>query len=1086
MGTFTNRWLKSGKGHSAKLGYLRPDTNQPYPLVMNSRIYPVTVLLLFSLLLSAQSPDSVFEELKFRFIGPEGNRAIAIAGVAGNPMINYIGAASGGLWKTTDGGINWDPIFDEQDVSSVASLAIAPSQPEQVWVGTGETFVIRPAHAMGDGIYKSEDSGKTWKHMGLEKTGRIGRIIVHPENPDIVYAAALGHTYGPQQERGVYKTIDGGKNWERILFIDENTGAAELALDPDNPDRLMAAMWSVHINTWGLRSGGPGSGIYRSTDAGKSWEALSAYGLPGGEGQEVGKTAVAIAPSEPDIVYALFEIDSPALYRSEDFGNSWTLQTRNHDIAERAPYYTRMAVSPGDPDELYFASVKFSVSKDGGKTIKGGYKAGGDNHDIWLDPTNPDRMMVAHDGCASITLNHGESFQRVVLPIAQMYHVATDDQVPYNVYGNRQDGYSYKGPSNSLQGYIPLGLWTGVGGCESGFAQPDPFDNDIVWSGCYDGGLQRYNTRTGHVRDVRVWPEAGYGWEPGKLKYRWHWNFPLAFSPHKPHRVYAGSQFVHQSDDGGQSWQQISPDLTLNDKTHQQNSGGVAIDNLMTFDGSVLFSIAESPTEPGLIWTGSNDGQVQLTRDGGANWLNVTENIPDLPSWGTIANIEPSRFKKGTAYISVDLHQMADFDPYVYKTEDYGQNWKLISGGIPHSVHSFVHVVREDPKREGMLWVGTDNGLYFSVDDGRKWNRLRNNLPPAPVYWLDIQERFDDLVVGTYGRGYYILDNIAPIREYDLDAAGKDAHLFSLRPAYRFINRQSIKTDGPSLNSGQNPAYGADIHYFLRDSTQQQVQVQIINANNELIRTLEASNKEGIHRVVWDLRYEPTYKPRLQTTPPGRPWVQLNGEGWRPLVTWDLDLMRGQYGPRVVPDTYTVKLIVGNKEYTRKLVVKKDPVSEGSLEEIKEQVAFSLELRDAINQSVTMINQIESIRAELSEIIPRLKQAEDLEKAETLREMAVSIAASLYDIHLTGAREDAFRSPMKLYGRLSALASDITGFGADFKPTDQQREVYSIFNQRLEAVNRKFKTFMEVEVDQLNARLKKSELQLLKGKRIKS
>jgi len=457
--------------------------------------------------------------LKFRFIGPEGNRAIAIAGVSGDPMINYIGAASGVVWKTTDGGLNWDPIFDEQDASSIGAIAITPTNPDIVWAGTGETFVIRPAHAMGDGIYKSEDAGKTWKNMGLEKTGRIGRIIVHPTNPDIVYAAALGHTYGPQQERGVYKTIDGGKTWKQIFFVDENTGAAELALDPKNPDRLLVGMWSIHINTWGLRSGGAGGGVYRSLDGGDTWEALSKKGLPGGAANPVGKTAVAISHSEPNIIYALFEIDSPALYRSEDFGETWTLQTRNHDIAERAPYYTRM-----------------------GKTIESGYRAGGDNHDIWVDPANSDRIMVAHDGCASMSLNHGETFNRIVLP---------------NVYGNRQDGYSYKGPSNSRQGYIPVGLWKGVGGCESGFAQPDPFDNNIVWSGCYDGGLQRYNAKTGHARDVRVWPEAGYGWTPADLKYRWHWNFPMAFSPHTKHRVYVGSQFVHKSDDDGQSWQEV-------------------------------------------------------------------------------------------------------------------------------------------------------------------------------------------------------------------------------------------------------------------------------------------------------------------------------------------------------------------------------------------------------------------------------------------------------------------------------------------------------------------------------------------------
>ncbi|SKB52010.1 WD40/YVTN/BNR-like repeat-containing protein [Maribacter arcticus] len=1053
---------------------------------MKNRLLITPLFFLVFLSTLAQTQSSIFENLEFRFIGPEGNRTIAIAGIPEDPMTTYIGAASGGLWKTTDAGTTWKPIFDNQEVSSIGSLAITPTNPDIVWVGTGETFVIRPAHAMGDGIYKSIDGGKTWKNMGLEKTGRIGRVIVHPTNPDIVYAAALGHTYGKQQERGVYKTVDGGETWKRIFFIDENTGAAELAIDPKNPNRLLVGMWSIQINTWGLNSGGPGGGVYRTTDGGENWEPLTKKGLPGGKENPVGKTAVAISHSNPNIVYALFEIDSPALYRSEDFGETWTLQTRNHDIAERAPYYTRMAVSTTDPNELYFASVKFSISKDGGKTIKGGYSAGGDNHDIWIDPSNADRIMVAHDGGASISINHGETFQRIVLPIAQMYHVSVDDQIPYNVYGNRQDGYSYKGPSNSRQGYIPLGLWQSVGGCESGFAQPDPFDNDIVWSGCYDGGLQRYNAKTGHVRDVRVWPEAGYGWEPGKLKYRWHWNFPLAFSPHTKHRVYVGSQFVHKSDDGGQSWQVISPDLTLNDKTHQQNSGGIAVDNLMTFDGSVLFSIEESELEPGLIWTGSNDGQVQLTKNGGTSWTNVTANIPDLPKWGTIANIEISRYQKGTSYITVDLHQMGDFNPYVYKTEDYGLSWKLISSTVPKSVHSFAHVIKEDPKREGMLYLGVDNGLYISYDDGANWMRFRNNLPPAPVYWLEIQERFDDLVVGTYGRGYYILDNVAPLREFDLDAKNKSAHLFSLRPAYRFIDQQSIKTDGPSLNSGTNPAYGADIHYYLQDSTNQKVEIQVLTDNDEIIRTLKGKQNAGIHRVMWDLRYEPTYKAKLKTTPPGRPWVQLNGEGWRPLVTWDLDLWRGQFGPRVVPKNYKIKLIVGEEEFIRELEVVKDPNSEASLEELTEQVAFSLQLRDAMNLAVTMINDIETIRAELNEIIPKLERSGDRKKSQELRTVAETIIASLYDIQLTGAREDAFRSPIKLYGRLSALASDIGAFGADFKPTDQQREVYAIFNKRLKDVDAKFKKFIDVDIKKLNIQLKNSELQIKNNKKIKS
>jgi hypothetical protein len=465
--------------------------------------------------------------------------------------------------------------------------------------------------------------------------------------------------------------------------------------------------------------------------------------------------------------------------------------------------------------------------------------------------------------------------------------------------------------------------------------------------------------------------------------------------------------------------------------------------------------------------------------------MNVTRNIPDLPKWGTIANIEPSRYTKGTVYITVDLHQMGDFDPYVYKTEDYGQSWKLISGSVPKSVHSFAHVIKEDPKRKGMLYLGLDNGLYISNNDGKSWMRFKNNLPPAPVYWLEIQERFDDLVIGTYGRGYYILDNISPLREFDMDAHNKTAHLFSLRQAYRFQDQQSIKTDGPSINSGVNPAYGADINYYLKDSTDQKVEIQILTGNDEIIRTLEGKKKEGINRVMWDLRYEPTYKPRLQSTPPGRPWVQLNGEGWRPLVTWDLDLMRGQYGPKVVPDTYKVKLIIGNEEFVREVEVLKDPTSEGNLEEIKDQVAFSLELRDAINLAVTMINDIEEIRSELTEVIPKLTKKGDIQKALQLQALSESIAGMLYDIQLTGAREDAFRAPMKLYGRLSALASDITGNGVDFKPTDQQREVYAIFNERLENVDKKFKEFMQVEVKKLNTQLKKSELQIQLDKKIK-
>lgn len=1028
--------------------------------------------LLFTLSLTSYSQslsDKVFENIDFRFIGPEGNRAIAIVGVQGDENITYIGAASGGLWKTSDRGINWKPIFDDQDASSIGSVAIAPSDPDQVWVGTGETFVIRPAHAMGDGIYKSSDAGDTWTIMGLEKSGRIGRVIVHPTDTNTVYAAVLGHTYGPQEDKGVYKTTDGGKSWKKVLFIDSGTGAADLAIDPQNPDILYAAMWSISINTWGLKSGGAGGGIYKSTDGGESWKPMSANGLPGGQANPVGKTAVAVSHSNPNVLYALFEMDSPALYRSDDKGSSWTLQTRNHDIAERAPYYTRIAVAPDNPDEVYCMSVKFCKSADGGKTFEANYKGGGDNHDIWMDPELPDRIMVAHDGCASISSNRGESYQRVVLPIAQMYHVATDDQVPYNVFGNRQDGYSYMGPSNSLQGYIPLGLWKGVGGCESGFAKPDPNDNNIIWSGCYDGGLERYDQRTGIARDVRVWPEAGYGWAPKDMKYRWHWNFPLSFSGHVKSRVYVGSQFVHQSDDGGQSWQVISPDLTLNRKDHQESSGGIAIDNLMTFDGSTLFAIEESALEPGVIWVGSNDGQVNITRDGGENWSNVTANFKGLPEWGTVANIEPSKYKKGKAYVTFDLHQMGDFGTYVFMTEDYGITWKKISTSMPQSVHGFAHCVREDKIKEGVLYLGVDNGLYISVNEGADWFRMKNNLPPAPVYWIDHQEHFDDLVVGTYGRGYYIFDNVSVVREY-AEKFNSEHILFPQREAYRFNTRQSIKTDGPSLSSGSNPRYGADISYLLTDSLEAHITIE--NTEGEEIRKLNVTkNGAGLHRVFWDLRYEPTFKPKIRTTPAGRPWVQLNGEGWRPLVTWDLDLWRGQFGPRVLPGDYIIKLHVGDKEYMQTLKVLADPMSENTIEEMEQQLALGLELRDAMNMAVVSINKVEVIRAELADIMTKLTNKKDLKMARQIDDKALSIASKLYDVQLTGAREDAFRNPMMLYGRLSALASDLTGKGADFPPTNQQVEVKGLLKKRLEQVMSDLESLIEEDIAAFNKRL---------------
>jgi len=534
---------------------------------MKKILFPFAFLLLGISNFAQQCVTHPFTNMPFRFIGPDGNRTIAVVGEPGNPMVSYVGAASGGIFKTIDGGINWRPIFDDMDNASIGSLAIAEGDHNQVWAGTGETFVIRPAHANGNGIYKSSDGGKTWKNRGLKETVLISKVIVDPTDTNTVYVAAMGHMHGPQNERGVYKTTDGGLTWNQILFVDALTGCSDLSINLKNPKNLVAAMWQVEIKTWNLNSGGPGSGFYKTMDGGKTWQVMK-NGLPGGVQHPIGKTSIDFAQSNPNTIYALVEDKAPGLYKSVDAGENWKLMYESNSMAQRAPYYTRVRVSTQDENKLYTICVTIMESKDGGKTFNGNgtYVPGGDNHDVWFDPKNANRIMVAHDIGMNMSFNGGKSWSNLNLPIAQMYHVAVDEMVPYHVMGNRQDGYSYRTSAISMQGSIPLGLWEGVGGCESGFAQPDPFDPNIIYSGCYDGGLDVTDVRTGLSHDIRAWPEAGFGWAPADMKYRWHWNFPMVVSKHQKGVVYVGSQYVHKTNNRGMSWKVISPDLTTNDK----------------------------------------------------------------------------------------------------------------------------------------------------------------------------------------------------------------------------------------------------------------------------------------------------------------------------------------------------------------------------------------------------------------------------------------------------------------------------------------------------------------------------------------
>jgi photosystem II stability/assembly factor-like uncharacterized protein len=984
-----------------------------------------------------------FSNLRFRFLGPDGNRACAVVGEPGNPNVSYVGAASGGIFKTSNAGVSWQPVFDDMDNSAIGALAISESNPKQVWAGTGETFIIRPAHPNGNGIYKSTDAGKTWKNMGLKNTVRISKVLVSPTDSNTVYVAALGHTGGPQQERGVYKTTDGGVTWNRVLFVDENTGCSDISINPKDPNNLVAAMWQVQMNTWNLNSGGPGSGFYKTTDGGKTWKQMT-NGLPGGPNKIIGKTSIDIAASNPNTIYALVEAQAPGLYKSTDGGESWKLMLENHSLAQRGPYYTRVRVSSQDENKLYTISVTIMESRDGGKTFNGNgsYAPGGDNHEIWFDPKDANRIMVAHDGCMNMTFNGGRNWKNVNLPIAQMYHVALDEMVPYHIMGNRQDGYSYRTEAISRTGSIPLSSWESVGGCESGFAQADPFDPKIIWSGCYDGGLDVTDTRTGLSHDVRPWPQAGYGVAPADMKYRWHWNFPMALSRHQRGAVYVGSQYVHKTTDGGQTWKVISPDLTTNTKSHQQSSGGIVSDNLMTFDGCTLFAIAESPIKKGMIWVGSNDGQVQLTTNDGASWTNLTANL-NLPAWGTISNIDPSNFDAGTAYVTVHFQQQADFKAYLYKTSDFGKHWTNIGQKLPESNSGFVHFVKEDPAQKGLIFVGTDNALYVSPDDGGQWLQLKNNLPPSPVYHLAIQKNFRDLAVATYGRGFYILDDITPIREWSKRLATSKTSLYPLRPAYRF-NFKGANHDGGGSVRGENPPYGASINYFLADTLQTAPKVFVLGPLGDTIRTIKGSNLKGVNRVWWDLAHEELKMPSLKTKPKGKDFVKMDATGSRLMYVPDLDIGPGMEPIRVPNGSYQVLLKTDAGIEKQMLQVLQDPNAGSTKEAIAAQYALGKDLRASIKACFDLIAEMEIKRAAL------LK--ENSAKSLALEQQVYALESKLFDTHQTGARWDEFRNPVQITERLLAISKESQTYGADFAPTTQQLQMTKNLKDQFKAI----------------------------------
>jgi photosystem II stability/assembly factor-like uncharacterized protein len=1051
-----------------------------------------------SVVATAQQSDSDEEgQLRFRFVGPKnGNRVSAIAGIPGDPNTYYAGAASGGVWKSTDGGNAWKPVFDKQPAAAIGSLAVAHSDPSTVWAGTGEAWAIRDIDVMGNGVYKSVDAGKTWTNMGLEHSGRIGRIVIHPSNADIVFACVLGRMTGPQPERGVFRTTDGGQHWERVLFAGENVGCSGLAMDPHNPRTLFAGMWQAEMHTYGEFSGGPGSGIYVSHDGGTKWTRLEEHGLPK---SPLGKIDVAVAPTNSRRVFALIQTtDQGSLWRSDDGGEHWKAVNYQRALIGRAGYYIRIAVSTGDENEVYVANSSFHRSLDGGENFKE-VPWGGDTHDIWIDPENPERFVITDDGGMSITNVHGRGLHRVKLPIGQMYHVAVDNQVPYYFYSNMQDDGNMRGPSVPIDSN-ETGWDHGMGGCESGFTIPDITDPNIVWATCYGNKVTRWDARIKHARSVSPWMMT-LDSPPNEIKYRCHWTSPLAIDPFDHDTVYYGCQVIFKTNNGGQNWSVISPDLSTQDPSRIVPSGGIVGDNLGQFYGEVVFAIAPSPVQKGLIWAGTNDGQIWHTDDRG-QWVNVTKNVNGLPPWGTITSIAPSSFEAGTAYVSVDFHLMDNRDPFIYKTTDMGKTWKKITSDLPKHELSYVRTIAEDPNCPGLLFTGTGNGLFYSPDDGGHWTALDAGLPHSPVTWAVVQKNFHDLVVSTYGRGLYILDDITPLEQMAKTHSDAAVVLFEPRQGYRFTR------GGKAM-----------LNFSLKTAPKDPIQLEILDSEGKVVRKLETKGRAGINRVQWDLRHDSPRLVALRTVAPDNPHIwdepRFRDSDSRSITHWGSKPAEG--GPIVAPGKYVVGLKVDGQSFSQPLTIARDPRITASDADIEHSVKTLLAIRDDISHASDTVNRIEWLRKQLDDVKamlrpPKKKEGENkeapadeedeyegpkfepappqvlseaetkrkadlLNAAEALDKKLLSIEHKLVSQALLNSDDKYFVEPYQLYLNLIWLnaevgtgGGDVAG-GADFAPTDTQLELLKGYENQMTEVDTEFRNFLRDDLPVFNRSL---------------
>lgn len=1054
-----------------------------------------------------EAPRSVFEGMKYRLVGPfRGGRVVAVSGVAGEPNVFYMGSTSGGMWKSTDAGLNWKPLWDKfpEASESVGAIAVAPSDPNVIYVGTGEAC-IRGNVVIGNGVYKSTDAGKTWKYIGLRDTESIGRMVVNPTNPNIVYVAALGHPFGANTTRGIFRTKDGGKTWERILYVDDKTGGIDIQYDLSNPDILYAGMWQVVRKPWTMESGGPGSGLYKSTDAGDTWKKLTGNGLPEGT---LGRIGVATT-TDANRVYALIEAEKGGLFRSDDGGENWHPMNSDREYRQRAWYYTHVFADPKNPDVVYILNTGTYRSIDGGKTFARIRSPHGDNHGLWIDPTDTKRMINGNDGGATVSTDGGASWStQLNQPTAQFYHVLADNRFPYWLYGAQQDNSTVAIASASATGGIGEKSYYEVGGGESGYIAPNPDDPNIVYAGSYGGEITRYDHRTEETQSVNPWPRNPIGWGMADLKHRFQWTEPIVFSPFDPHTLYYAGEVLFKTTDEGKSWTIISPDLTRNDKSKQQSSGGpITKDNTGVEVYGTIFSVVESPREKGLIWAGSDDGLIHVTRDGGGKWENVTPKA--MPEWGTVSMIEASPFDAGTAYVAIERHRMDDFAPYAFKTHDYGKTWTEITTGIPKDV--YVHAVREDPKRKGLLYAGTEHGVYVSFDDGAHWQPLQLNLPAAPVNDLIVKN--DDLAVATHGRAFWILDDLSPLRQWQDSIKNDDVHLFEPAAANHTTFPGSFFGGG---NAGQNPPAGAVFYYFLKNEIKklekkpevagangaaatpaaseqanaekagdtsaekpesEPVKIEILDESGKVIRTYPPKKpveagvgdegfgrrreeaipaKAGINRFVWDMHYEPAL------SIPNSPLWGGSTEG-----------------PQALPGKYQVRLTVNGKSLTEPFEIVPDPRLKVTQGELKQQFDLMQSILGKVTEVHTAIMQIRDVRAQINALNKRMTQ----EKNPNAK--AIADAGAALDKKMTPVEEamiqtkaksgqDVLNYPIRLNNLLVALGGVVSS--ADAAPTKQDLELFDELSKQADEQVANWNQIVKSDLASFNETVKKFEV----------